>query len=513
MFKAISKPLIFTNSLKNRIISKAFSKSAKYIGKRGQKKIPSEKINDPVQIDAINKENLKVKPKKELPKLFSTINSKVNLNSEIKTDYSILDESIRSRQNQKQGVNKNKTKKDRKGKSKTTDEILEIENDDDEQEVKNVLDDFAKDSEKPKSDSGYIMAEMIQKGDFEGLLHTFAQELEKNKNKNIPFKQNFRKSRPITRRSYKSKKKSKKNSDKSDDLEEENNIYQEYEDYNDDNYRPPPLAKASWKALYTDLKSTESIFIDTVGSNLSMKVRGIRLESYDLMLWKVINQLPSFQISSIKLDFYSFVPDQMYGPIQGFNGKIFFLDHLKLEFNIPVIISDQSGTEEDTKAYIFVFLTNDSKMASLSISLHFQKKNLSIYPTNQGIDDQNGQPISFDKQIEKIQNQLPLKLFIKTCWNCAFSEYSTITRPLYGGLVCFRDWPAIENVRDEATLNRNWHKHTEYVQETYLCPSFKRRTKPRIEYYPLPISKNQYALNKFEEIMKEIEEKHKNRNV
>lgn len=164
-------------------------------------------------------------------------------------------------------------------------------------------------------------------------------------------------------------------------------------------------------------------------------------------------------------------------------GRIPVLDKLHLDFEIPVKLAsvDPSGANaplllED--AAIHVVSKHDSKVNSFAIRLKMPDGSF-ISPQSPSI-DHLGNPTTFDEQIKQIQHQLPAKYFLKSCWSCAFSEYSPISKSNFGGLACFRQWPGISNIRDKVDLLRNWSKHLERVQETHHCPSFKRRTKPRI---------------------------------
>src|SRR5262249_7430208 len=45
----------------------------------------------------------------------------------------------------------------------------------------------------------------------------------------------------------------------------------------------------------------------------------------------------------------------------------------------------------------------------------------------------------FEEEMLDIQRQLPVGVFLKTCLNCAFSDYSPYGYGSFGGLACFRD--------------------------------------------------------------------------
>lgn len=82
----------------------------------------------------------------------------------------------------------------------------------------------------------------------------------------------------------------------------------------------------------------------------------------------------------------------------------------------------------------------------------------------------------FEDELLDMQKQLPEGVFIKTCINCAFSDYSPLGHGLFGNLACFRDnKEGYRSVRTKADIFRVWKTMTEYVQETYICPEFEKR--------------------------------------
>jgi len=84
----------------------------------------------------------------------------------------------------------------------------------------------------------------------------------------------------------------------------------------------------------------------------------------------------------------------------------------------------------------------------------------------------------FEDALLDIQQQLPSDTFMKSCINCAFSDYSPAGHGLFGGLACFRDnKEGYMTVSSKAGLFSIWDTMTEFVQETFLCPEFERRRK------------------------------------
>ena len=83
----------------------------------------------------------------------------------------------------------------------------------------------------------------------------------------------------------------------------------------------------------------------------------------------------------------------------------------------------------------------------------------------------------FEDELSDLQRQMPAGTYLKTCINCAFSDYSPLGHGLFGGLACFRDnktgYRAVQTKRD---LFGIWNTMTGFVQETFLCPEFERRS-------------------------------------
>jgi hypothetical protein len=255
---------------------------------------------------------------------------------------------------------------------------------------------------------------------------------------------------------------------------------QQYLDtYNQDNVSRPPIPTSTYTGTFSDTKGSTPATVDSMSTWLSLKTRGVRFEGTDGMEWAVRDYLMSQDVASHKFAFHD--PVSAKTDIEtSYVGKVPVLDKFKLDFAIPVkyatVSSGDALTLEEAKVHISTRHT--SSWQSFAIKLELPSGEI-IEPDSPSIAP-NGFPTSFDEQMKQIQHKLPAKSFVKSCWNCALSEYSPIQQATFGGLGCFRQWPGISNVRDKMELLRNFKKHLERVQETHLCDSFVRRTKPRI---------------------------------
>jgi len=79
----------------------------------------------------------------------------------------------------------------------------------------------------------------------------------------------------------------------------------------------------------------------------------------------------------------------------------------------------------------------------------------------------------FDDALGDIHSQLEKGVYIKSCFNCAFSDYYPGGYGLFGCLACFRDSRELfVNTVTKTDLLKIWSSMTEFVQEIYLCPEF-----------------------------------------
>jgi hypothetical protein len=86
----------------------------------------------------------------------------------------------------------------------------------------------------------------------------------------------------------------------------------------------------------------------------------------------------------------------------------------------------------------------------------------------------------FGEALLDIQMQLPVKTYIRSCFMCTHSEYFPLSDGEFGSMGCFKNWSAASNVKSAQELMMHWTHCSDQVQETYRCPSFRRRTRPHI---------------------------------
>ncbi|MFN8462551.1 MAG: DUF6304 family protein [Anaerolineales bacterium] len=138
--------------------------------------------------------------------------------------------------------------------------------------------------------------------------------------------------------------------------------------------------------------------------------------------------------------------------------------HAHIEYGKPVDsrtrFHNSDGTEFEVNQQI------DTEI--LELEIEFQGK---LY-----ISKGRNQYNSFDEQLAELRDVLPSGVYLKTCWNCAFSDYHPAGSGIFGDLACFRNLKAeYRQVKDKFALMHLWNQRAESVQEVHLCPEFEKR--------------------------------------
>src|SRR5262245_34488805 len=210
--------------------------------------------------------------------------------------------------------------------------------------------------------------------------------------------------------------------------------------------------QATYHATFRDKFGQESTSITNDGKTLQMVVRGVTFLGSDFDgLEPVCNpppdQLPTFNLQKGELCscvIETEMPMPMSTPHSVIEGKL----AIRLELGDPL---PNGGIDRET----------------LLLQLKFEDHIL----RSRGLSGW------FEGELLDIQSQLPPHTFMKACISCAFSDYHPAGHGSFGGLACFRDnKPGYAAVKTKPELAAIWNTMTEFVQETYLCPEFERRT-------------------------------------
>jgi Family of unknown function (DUF6304) len=209
--------------------------------------------------------------------------------------------------------------------------------------------------------------------------------------------------------------------------------------------------EAAYPGVYRDRFGQESTLIMNDGKALTMIVRGVTFRGSDFDGFEPQATTDANQLSTFTMN----------------RGELCSCV-IETEMMIPICVSDSLI---DGKLTVRLGLgdpipTGGIDRECLFIELRFGKSEFKS----------NGLSGWFEDEMLDIQKQLPPNTYMKSCINCAFSDYHPVGHGLFGGLACFRDnkhgYRAVKNKSDLLAI---WNTTTEFVQETYLCPEFERR--------------------------------------
>lgn len=219
---------------------------------------------------------------------------------------------------------------------------------------------------------------------------------------------------------------------------------------------------ASYPARYKDRFGEERTTILNDGDTLKMVVRGVRFQGNDFDGFEPQSVSDPAQLSS-----FTFL-----------HGSLCFCT-IEADIRISVVTPDRTMDG---------LLTFELELGELVPTGQMDRERLQLHLT---VNDQtfcsDGKSGWFEDEMLDLQRKLPPGTFIKSCINCAFSDYSPYGHGLFGSMICFRAnkqgylaLPAGEDFSKDAYFDV-MGTVPEMVQETYLCPEFERR-KPRTGY-------------------------------
>lgn len=226
-----------------------------------------------------------------------------------------------------------------------------------------------------------------------------------------------------------------------------------------------------YPAVYRDRHGEEITTITNDGKHLRMIVRGVEFigQSFDLFD-------PPANLNKSELEQFTFYLDALCAfeidcdiPVNIVNGN------KKVEGNLHVHM--ELGEPDDSRPVRIGRKKKDGTTVEAISSLN--KEILILELTYQGHFFKAGGMnfyTAFDEQFVELQKQLPSDVYWKTCWNCAFSDYSPLGSGSFGSLACFRNTKEeYRKVKTKRDLFQIWDKRAEYVQEIYLCSEFEKR--------------------------------------
>jgi hypothetical protein len=208
---------------------------------------------------------------------------------------------------------------------------------------------------------------------------------------------------------------------------------------------------AVYPAHYKDRFGEEQTSIHNDGKNLSMIVRGVEFEGSDFDSFEPKGRPDPAQLSSFTLS----------------HGSLCFC---VIETGIPIPVATPLGLVD---GILSVELELGSELPSGGIDREVLKLQLSVEGRSYTSKGNTG---LFETEMLDLQRQLPPSTLMRTCINCAFSDYFPAGNGLFGCLACFRGNKAgYRGVSCKRDLFDIWATMTEFVQETHSCPEFEQR--------------------------------------
>lgn len=219
---------------------------------------------------------------------------------------------------------------------------------------------------------------------------------------------------------------------------------------------------------YTDEFGTETTTIVNDGKIMSMTLREVEFAGYNFHAFRI-----SSVADSSKRKLFNLFVDELCGysidcqiPIWlvSKNEELQTLLRAHIEYGKPLEDHSAFGRQDRTNLGVSQYI--DLEILKLEISYQgqtYESGGKKSYST-------------FDEQLAELRDSLPADVYLKTCWNCAFSDYLPSGSGYFGNLGCFRNVKnEYKQVKDKRALMLLWKNRAEDVQEIQLCPEFEKR--------------------------------------
>lgn len=212
-----------------------------------------------------------------------------------------------------------------------------------------------------------------------------------------------------------------------------------------------------YPGTYRDQIGSETVLIRNDGQALSMTLRGVEFEGRAIMGMEPTDKTDRDDLAVFTLNRYPY--------------EAVDLCACTIDYEVPVPISEHG---QMTMGGLTVHA--ELGVPSGNGSLDHEALRLTLRLGDQTYQG-SGTSGWFEDELLEIQAALPDGVYIKTCINCAFSDYSVYGHSIFGDMDCFRRckavYLAVQSKSDYMSLKC---PAVESVQETYLCPEFERRT-------------------------------------
>ncbi len=212
----------------------------------------------------------------------------------------------------------------------------------------------------------------------------------------------------------------------------------------------------SYPARYRDRLGEERTTIRNDGKTLTMVVRGVRFSGEDF---------DSFEPED--------APDSMRLPPFSLLHGCLCSCFIQADIPVPVVTPDGE---------VDGLLTFELELGEPMPTSQMDREPLKLRLTIARLTYLSGGKLGwFEDEMLDLQRKLPPGTFMKSCINCAFSDYSSYGHGLFGGMICFRTNKAgYLALRSGGNFQKSAYfavlgTVSEIVQETHLCPEFERR--------------------------------------
>jgi hypothetical protein len=205
-----------------------------------------------------------------------------------------------------------------------------------------------------------------------------------------------------------------------------------------------------YPAKYCDEFGEEITTIKNDGKLLRMILRGVEFQGSMLDDWEAITEIPpSVSFPQYHGELCAYILElEMPGSIVQNNHVLPGMLRVRLELGIP---SANGGLDRE------------------DLQLELILDNLSFKSC--------GKHGWFEDELLEIHKLLPPQTYLKSCFNCAFSDYCPAGCGLFGCMACFRNTKQeYRSLTGKAAFFDLQDRIAEQVQETYLCPEFEKRT-------------------------------------
>ncbi|MGW2384946.1 DUF6304 family protein [Streptomyces sp. NPDC001658] len=216
-------------------------------------------------------------------------------------------------------------------------------------------------------------------------------------------------------------------------------------------------APRRWPGRYTDRHGSQELVFETDGrESIRTTIRGVRFEGDTMDTLGALNGDPA---------------EAMFTFLDG------DLCSCLLEWGLPLPVEVEGEGERTATLDCALRLGTPTGTGALT------EETLTVTLRLDGRDYASGPLYDFEEALERIALALPRDTRLKACVACAWSDYHPVGHAMMSGLACFREAKDVYRLCDGKKgphgILTIWPRHTEFVQETWLCDQFEHRTSDR----------------------------------